>query len=181
MVLPQQFGLYQDSRFPVSFQMDLRPEVTTRVDGTGCVAKLLQRGGGGAKFTGLQLCQKSRKEERCTRVFGRDQLRCSHKKKTTQYHFKLEEKTATNAPLLLFPFGLVVVRTNSLGERTQRVAPWESSPPSSSSSLRRRACWRLLCWWCCLAAPHFSIPVTWQVLDRSTLAGTAPPTSQASL
>lgn len=59
--------------------MDLRPEVTTRVDGSGCVAKLLRER---AKFTGLQLCQKSRKEERCTRVFGRDQLRCLQKNST---------------------------------------------------------------------------------------------------
>lgn len=90
--------------------MDLRPEVTTCVDGSGCVAKLL-RDGGGAKFTGLQLCQKSRKEERCTCVFGRDHLRCSQKK---QYPIASEEKTAPNGPFLLVPFGPVVGQTNSL-------------------------------------------------------------------
>lgn len=96
--------------------MDLRPEVTTCVDGSGCVAKLLrEREGGGAKFTGLQLCQKSRKEERCTRVFGRDQLRCSQKKpKTVPHHFNPEEKTAPNGPLRLFPLGPVGGQTNSL-------------------------------------------------------------------
>lgn len=54
-----------------------------RTQATVCrVARVLLRERG-TKVTDLQLCQKLHKQERCTRAFGRDQLRCSQEGKNS--------------------------------------------------------------------------------------------------